>query len=98
MMCRLSDLREKEVISIQNGSCLGCVSDVEIDTCCAKVVAIVIYGRSRLFGLLGREEDIVIGWEEIQCIGEDTVLVKCCPPACAPHRRRNESFLDRLLG
>lgn len=97
MICRMSDLREKEVISIQNGSCLGCVSDVEIDTCCAKIIAIVIYGKSRLFGLLGREEDVVIGWDEIQCIGEDTVLVKCCPPP-GVHRRRKESLLDRLLG
>ena len=99
MICRLSDLREKEVINIQNGSCLGCVSDLEIDTCCAKVTAIVIYGKSRFFGLLGREEDLVICWDEIQCIGEDTVLVKTCPPpGGSPHRRRRESLLDRLLG
>lgn len=98
MICRFSDLREKEVISIQNGSCLGCVSDVEIDTCCAKVTAIVIYGKSRLFGLLGREEDTVICWDDIQCIGEDTVLIKCCPPPGAGHHRRRESLLDRLLG
>ncbi len=35
MLCRLSDLRDKEVVNINNGSCMGCVSDVEIDTCCA---------------------------------------------------------------
>lgn len=98
MMCRLSDLREKEVISIQNGSCLGCVSDLELDTCSAKITAIVIYGKARLFGLLGREEDTVICWDEIQCIGEDTVLVKYCPPPSTTRHRRRESLLDRLLG
>lgn len=98
MMCRLSDLRDKEVVNITNGSCMGCVSDLEIDTCCAKVTALVIYGRPRLFGLLGRDDDVVICWDEIQCIGEDTVLVKYCPPpGCAAGKRR-DSILDRLFG
>ena len=96
MLCRLSDLRDKEVVNINNGSCMGCVSDVELDTCSACVKAIVIYGRSRLFGLLGREDDVVICWDEIQCIGEDTVLVRYCPPPCAPTRRK-DSILDRLF-
>ena len=43
MLCRLSDLRDKEVVNINNGSCMGCVSDVEIDTCCAKVTVLVKY-------------------------------------------------------
>ena len=62
------------------------------------VTAIIIYGRSRLFGLLGREEDTVICWDEIQCIGEDTVLVKYCPPPGAASCRRKGSILDRLFG
>ena len=98
MLCRLSDLRDKEVVNINNGSCMGCVSDVEIDTCCAKITAIIIYGRGRLFGLLGREEDIVFCWDEIQCIGEDTVLVKYCPPPGSSSCRRKDSLLDRLFG
>ena len=97
MLCRLMDLREKEVVNIADGSCMGCVSDVEIDAGCARVTAVVIYGRSRLFGLLGREEDLVICWDQIQCIGEDTVLVKYCPPPGRTCRRR-DSVLDRLFG
>ena len=98
MLCRLSDLRDKEVVNINNGSCMGCISDLEIDTCCAKITAIIIYGRSRLFGLLGREEDTVICWDEIQCIGEDTVLVKYCPPPGTAPSRQRDSILDRLFG
>ena len=41
----------------------------------ARLTSIVVYGRLRLFGLLGREEDIVIRWPDIQVIGEDTILV-----------------------
>ena len=32
MVCSLMDLRCKEVVNIQNGSCLGCVCDAEFDT------------------------------------------------------------------
>ena len=102
MLCRITDLRYKEVVNVNDGSCMGGVSDVEIDTCCARVEAVVIFGRARLFGLLGREEDSVIPWNQIECIGEDTVLVKYCPPpgSCGPRRggRGRESILDRLFG
>ena len=37
--------------------------------------------------LFGREPDLIIPWDQIKCIGEDTVLVEnvACP---APPRRR----------
>ena len=49
--------------------------DVEIDTHTAVLTAVVVYGRLRLFGLLGREEDFVIPWQDIVLIGDDAVLV-----------------------
>ncbi len=75
MNCRMAEMRNKEVISIKDGTKLGCVSDIEIDTTCAKVCAIVIYGRLKFFGLFGREDDIVIKWDDIQIIGDETILV-----------------------
>lgn len=75
MSCRIIDMRHKEVINIKNGARLGCVCDVEIDTKTAKLIAIVIYGRLRCFGLFGREDDIIIKWEDIKVIGDDTILV-----------------------
>ncbi len=75
-MQRVTDLRYKEVINLCNGACLGCVSDVEFDTTTACLVAIVIFGRLKFFGLFGREDDIIIPWGEIEVIGEDTILVR----------------------
>lgn len=75
MTCRMVDMRRKEVINIKDGMRLGTVNDVEFDTANARVVAIVIYGRLRFFGLFGREDDIVIRWQDIQVIGDDTILV-----------------------
>ncbi len=84
--CRIADLRHKEVVSIKDGACLGCVSDVEIDTSCAKLLAIVIYGKLKCFGLFGRHDDIIIKWSDIEVIGADTILVSQCP-AMRPKKR-----------
>ena len=75
-MCssRVTDLNSKEVINQRNGCRLGRVKDVEIDTCSAKVIAIIIYGRQKCFGLLGRDDDIWIEWENIKIIADDTNL------------------------
>ena len=75
--CRIEDLRCKEVICIKDGACLGYVGDVEVSTCSGKLESIVIFGPNRWFGLFGREEDIVIPWEQIDVIGDDTILVSC---------------------
>ena len=87
----IEDLGCKDVINVKDGSRLGCVCDVQIDPADGCVHALIIFGRARLFGLLGREEDITVPWCDIQKIGEDTILVCCeglCGPACAPRRRR----------
>jgi len=75
LVCSLSDLRNKEVINIKNGAKLGYVDDVEINTKEATVLALIVFGRPRFFGLFGRDDDIVIKCEDINLIGEDTILV-----------------------
>jgi YlmC/YmxH family sporulation protein len=78
--CRIEDMRHKEVINVKDGMRLGNVCDLEIDTATARVAAIVIYGRLRFFGLFGRDDDIVIRWQDIQVIGDDTILVNYSTP------------------
>ena len=80
MLCRIDDLKNKQVVCIKNGCVLGFISDVEMDTLSGNLTSIIIFGRLRFFGLLGREEDIVIPWADISVIGEETVLVKTEPP------------------
>lgn len=75
LVCSLGDLRNKEVINIKNGAKLGYVDDVEINTKDATVLALIVYGRTRLFGFFGREDDLIIKCEDIELIGEDTILV-----------------------
>jgi len=94
--CRIEDLRCKEVICIKDGACLGSVNDVEVNTCSGKLESIVIFGRNRWLGIFGREEDIVIPWEHIDVIGEDTVLVSCdCHRFARGHK---QGFFTMLFG
>ncbi|MBR6102548.1 MAG: YlmC/YmxH family sporulation protein [Ruminococcus sp.] len=76
MICSFSSLRDKEVVNVKTGEKIGFVDDLELDSTTGRVVSLVIYGRSRAFGLMGRDEDIVVRCSDIDLIGEDTVLVR----------------------
>ncbi len=94
MRCRVGDMRHKEVINMKDGSRLGTVCDAEIDTNTASLTAIIIYGRLKFLGIMGREDDIVIGWKDIEVIGEDTILVnyqECYKP------RRKKGFFSSIF-
>ena len=79
MIDRFSRFRCKEVINICDGSRLGYVNDLELDTDCGKVPAIIIPGPCRFFGLFGRDHDYVVPWCCIRRIGEDIILVDVVP-------------------
>ena len=79
MECRVSELRYKEIINVSDGSRYGWVGDVEVDLDSGQVRALVVPGRLRLFGLLGREEDRVCPWEAVRRVGADTILVETPP-------------------
>ena len=76
METRIAQLRYKEVISVADGSRFGYVGDMEVDLDSGQVKALVVPGRLRLFGLLGREEDIVFPWSSVKRFGEDIILVE----------------------
>ncbi len=76
MNCRIEELRCKEVINVCDGWRLGFVSDVLVDTVKGCVVAVVIPGACRFFGLFGREDDYIIPWDSIYRISQDIILVE----------------------
>lgn len=76
METRIAELKYKEVISVEDGSRFGFVGDMEIDIDSGQVRALVVPGRRRLFGLLGREEDRYIPWQSVRRFGEDIILVE----------------------
>ncbi len=96
MKCSIAEMRNKEVINLQDGTRLGFVSDVEIDTENARLTTVIIYGKARLFGLLGRTQDMLIPWENISIIGDETILVHHTVYA-EPQNRRQRTW-DRFFG
>jgi YlmC/YmxH family sporulation protein len=76
MDTRIAELRYKEVISVEDGTRYGYVGDMEVDLESGQVRALVVPGRRRFFGLLGREEDKVIPWSAVKRFGEDIILVE----------------------
>lgn len=75
MICRFDDLRCKEIINIKTGCKLGFADDIEFDNATAKICKLIVYGKCKFFGLMGREDDFAICWSDIEIIGEDTILV-----------------------
>ena len=76
MDTRIAELRYKEVISVEDGTRYGYVGDMEVNLESGQVRALVVPGRRRFFGLLGREEDKVIPWSAVKRFGEDIILVE----------------------
>lgn len=79
---RICELRQKEVINTCTCRSLGCVSDVDIDTCTGCVTAIIIPGPGRICSFLGKDTEFVIPWECICQIGADIILVKIEEDKC----------------
>ena len=92
MTSYFSDLRYKEVIDIHTGLRLGYVCDLEFDDSEGRLVSLVTPGRSKLFGLLGREDDYVLPWGCIVRIGGDIILVETKGEFMRRKRQRRPFF------
>lgn len=75
MTSKFTEFSSKEIVNVKNGIKIGYADDIVFDTLTAKATALIVYGRGRFFGLFGRDEDMIIEWENIEMIGEDTILV-----------------------
>ena len=83
----IRELCEKEVVQLEPGVCLGRADDLEFDSATAQLQSLILLGRPRFFGLLGRDESLTIPWREIETIGTDAILVHTAVPKApaAPH-------------
>ena len=70
------DFKHKEVINITNAKRLGYVQDVCADLESGKITSIIVPGNRRMINMFNKEEDIVIAWDKIRCIGDDIILVE----------------------
>lgn len=73
---RLCELREKEVINICDGECLGNVCDMDFDRKTGQICTLIIPGPCRVFGILGRDQEYLVPYSCVCRIGADVILVE----------------------
>lgn len=76
------ELRNKEVINITNGKCLGNIIDIIFDCRTGEVLGLVVPDCRHFFKLFQAADDIFIPFASICKIGEDAILVELydCDP------------------
>lgn len=77
---KFRELCTKEIVQLSNGACLGRTDDLELDPATAQVKSLLLLGQPHLFGLLGRDETLVIPWTDIETLGVDAILVRTVLP------------------
>ena len=70
------DFKHKEVINITDGTRLGYVQDVCADFNTGNITSIIVPGSSKPFSFLSANNDVIIPWNKIKCIGENVILVE----------------------
>ena len=71
-----SELKCREVINVCTGERYGNVCDLEFDPCAGEVLAIVVPGAPKLFGLIRGKDGTAIPFSKIKKLGEDVILVE----------------------
>ena len=69
-----AQLRQKDVINLCDGTRLGCITELEFDTCSGQICSLIL-SNGGLFSF-SKDCKIVLPWNRIECIGEDAILVK----------------------
>ena len=70
------DFKHKEVINITDAKRLGYVQDVTADLQTGTITSIIVPGSNKFLSVFASNNDIVIPWKNIKCIGEDIILVE----------------------
>ena len=70
------DFKHKEVINITDGRRLGYVQDVTADLESGIITSIIVPGTNSKLSIFSNNNDIVIPWKNIRCIGDDIILVE----------------------
>jgi len=74
MLYTVRELECKDVINICDGKILGHVTDIELEGEQGRVCAFLV--SNGLGFWIGSRDLLRIPWEQVKCIGEDTILVE----------------------
>ena len=76
MLSKISELRERQIINITDGKCLGMVKDIEIDIEEGCICGLILATNRSLWRLLPAHEEIIIPWKHVVRIGIEVVLIE----------------------
>ena len=74
-MINATNIRDREVININDGRKVGVVTDIEIDFEQGRIISIIIPGPGKIINFWGKSTDIIIPWSYIKKVGADVILV-----------------------
>ncbi len=72
---RLSDLQNKNIVSISDGRNIGNIIDVKIDEQTGNIISLIIEANKNFFSFSNKGLDTEISWKHIKKRGEDVILV-----------------------
>lgn len=75
-MIKISELRLHDVINITDGKRLGMIKDIDIDVETGHIKAFILPSNSKFFSFLGKNDEIIVPWENIVRIGVDVILIE----------------------
>lgn len=71
----LQELQSKDVVNVVDGSKLGRICDVDLESATGKITAITIQPNTRFIGLFSGNKNIVVPWNQIVKIGGEVIIV-----------------------
>ena len=71
----LGEFQAKDVVNVVDGSKLGKVSDLEIDTSTGKIISVLVQPSLRFSGFFSNNNTVTIPWNQIIKIGGEVVIV-----------------------
>lgn len=71
---RLSDLQDKDIVNVTDGSKIGNIIDIIIDNN-GNMKSLIVQKSKFLTNLFSSKEELEIKWDQIKKIGEDVILV-----------------------
>ena len=95
MFITFEEICRKEIINTLDGKSFGFANDILFDSETRKITAIIVKNHPKFLGIFGREEDFSIGWDKIETVGKDTILVKT--DQCSKIYNEKESLFKKFL-
>lgn len=73
---KLSELSNKDVIRDEDGTKLGRIEDVTIDTATGRIISIHVSNGFKLRGIFSSNDEVGVPWNKIVKIGSDVIIVE----------------------